>query len=107
MNKLTKLLVTALFISLITSCLFQKKVVSDADMEAQGFVKAMVVQMELDGCGFMLELNSDKSHLEPDGLQPEFQKDSMNVWIKYKAAPDRLSICMAGATIDLLDIKKR
>jgi hypothetical protein len=55
----------------------------------------------------MLELEKDKSRLEPDGLQPEFQKDSTKVWIKYKAAPDRLSICMAGATIDLLEIKKR
>jgi hypothetical protein len=76
-------------------------------MEAQGFVKAMVISYEVDGCGYMLELSSDKSRLEPDGLQPEYQKDSMNVWIKYKANPDRMSVCMAGATIDLLEIKKR
>lgn len=76
-------------------------------MEAQGFVKAMIISYEIDGCNYMLELVSDKSRLEPDGLQPEYQKDSMNVWIKYKSAPDRMSVCMAGATIDLLEIKKR
>ncbi len=76
-------------------------------METQGFVKAMVISYEVDGCGYMLELDKDKSKLEPDGLQPEFQKDSTKVWIKYKAAPDRMSVCMAGATIDLLEIKKR
>lgn len=70
-------------------------------------MKAMVISYDLDGCGFMLELAKDKSRLEPDGLQPEFQKDSVPVWIKYKAAPDRMSVCMAGATIDLLEIKKR
>ena len=106
MNKLTKLFVIALFISLVTACVTQKKVVSDSEMEAQGFVKAMVITYEVDGCGYMLELSSDKSRLEPDGLQPDFQKDSLPVWIKYKTV-DRMSICMAGATIDLLEIKKR
>lgn len=106
MNKHTKLFAIAIFISLIAACVTQKKVVSDSEMEAQGFVKAMVISYDVDGCGFMLELNSDKSRLEPDGLQPDFQKDSIPVWIKYKAV-DRMSICMAGATIDLLEIKKR
>lgn len=92
---------------LLVSCIFKKATSSNVDYAAQGYVKAMVVTMELDGCSYMLELESDKSKLEPDGLQPEFQKDSLPVWIKYKAAPDRMSICMAGATIDLIDIKKR
>lgn len=107
MNKHTKLFVIALFAALLTACISQKKTVSDSEMEKQGFVKAMTVKYDVDGCGYMLELVSDKSRLEPDGLQPDFQKDSMNVWIKYTAAPDRMSVCMAGATIDLLEIKKR
>lgn len=85
----------------------KKAAKSDTEMETEGFVKAMVVKYDVDGCGYMLELVSDKSRLEPDGLQPDFQKDSMKVWIKYKSAPDRMSVCMAGATIDLLEIKKR
>lgn len=106
MNKHTKLFVTAILGLLLLACKHQK-VVTDTEMEAQGFVKAMVISYEIDGCNYMLELVSDKSRLEPDGLQPEYQKDSMNVWIKYKAAPDRMSVCMAGATIDLIEIKKR
>jgi hypothetical protein len=105
MSKHTKLFVIAIFTLLVVACKHQKAV-SDTDMEAQGFVKAMVVSYDVDGCGYLLQL-TDKSRLEPDGLQPEFQKDSLPVWIKYKAAPDRMSVCMAGATIDLLEIKKR
>ncbi len=106
MNKHTKLFVIALLISLVTACVMQKKAIPDPEMEKQGYVKATVISYEIDGCSYMLELASDKSKLEPDGLQPDFQKDSLPVWIKYKAV-DRMSICMAGATIDLLEIKKR
>ena len=106
MRKLT-LLFTVLTSVFIVACVTKKVTASDTDMEAQGFVKAMVIRMDLDGCGYMLELAGDKTKLEPDGLQPEYQTDSLNVWIKYKAAPDRMSVCMAGQTIDLLEIKKR
>lgn len=106
--KKSTIAVIALLIGLsFSACIFKKATKSTPDYAAEGYVKAMVVTMELDGCTYMLELESDKSKLEPDGLQPEFQKDSLPVWIKYKAAPDRMSICMAGATIDLIDIKKR
>ena len=107
MSKHTNILVAVLFCIAAVACVVKKATVSDTDMEKQGYVKAMVLSYEVDGCTYMLELSSDKSKLEPDGLQPEFQKDSLPVWIKYKAAPDRMSICMAGATIDLLEIKKR
>jgi len=90
MNKHTKLFVAGIFALLLIACKHQKAV-SDSEMQAQGFVKAMVISYEIDGCNYMLELESDKSRLEPDGLQPEYQKDSMKVWIKYKAAPDRMN----------------
>lgn len=106
MNKHTNILATLIVIVFIAACSIKKTTASDTDMEKQGYVKATVVAMELDGCGYMLELSSDKAKLEPDGLQPEFQKDSLPVWIKYKAV-ERMSICMAGQTIDLLEIKKR
>lgn len=106
MNKLTNILLALLIVAAASSCKTKSVTASDSDMQAQGYVKAMVVEMNLDGCGFMLELESDKSKLEPDGLQPEFQKDSVPVWIKYKSV-ERMSVCMAGATIDLLAIKKR
>jgi hypothetical protein len=106
MNKHTKLLLIVILALSFAACGAKKATSSDTDMEAQGFVKAMVIKYDVDGCGYMLEL-TDKSRLEPDGMQPDFQKDSMKVWIKYKTVPDRMSVCMAGATIDLLEIKKR
>lgn len=105
MNKAYSIFIAGILMLFTVSC--KEKKLTDTDMEGSGYVKAMVISYEVDGCGYMLELTSDKSKLEPDGLQPEFQKDSLPVWIKYKAAPDRMSICMAGQTIDLLEIKKR
>lgn len=107
MNKHTTISSIFLLFALVISCTPLKKgTASDTDMEKQGFVKAMVITMELDGCTYMIEQESDKKRLEPDGLQPDFQKDSLKVWIKY-TAEDRMSVCMAGETIKLLDIKKR
>jgi hypothetical protein len=107
MNKLNNLLIIAMLAFGAFACTPLKKGAAAAtDYAAQGYVKAMVINMELDGCTYMLELEADKKKLEPDGLQEIFQKDSLPVWIKYKSA-DRMSICMAGETIDLLDIKNR
>ncbi len=107
MSKHTNILATVLLSLLLITCtMIKKTTVSEADMEKQGFVKAMIVQLELDGCSYMLEQESDKKRLEPDGLQPDFQKDSLKVWIKWQPE-DRMSICMAGETIKLLEIKKR
>ena len=107
MNKHTTIYAIFLAFALVISCTTLKKgTASESNMEKQGFVKAMVVSMELDGCAYMLEQESDKKKLEPDGLQPEFQHDSMKVWIKY-TAEDRMSVCMAGETIKLMEIKKR
>lgn len=107
MGKHTNILAITVFLAFVAACTIKKATTTESDMQAQGYVKATVIHMDLDGCGYMLELSSDKAKLEPDGLQPEFQVDSLNVWIKYKEAPDRMSICMAGKTIDLLEIKKR
>ncbi len=107
MSKHTNIYAIVTVFVLAVSCnVFKKATISDADMEKQGFVKAMVIEMQLDGCTFMVQQESDKKNLEPDGLQPEFQHDSMKVWIKY-TAEDRMSVCMAGETIKLIDIKKR
>ncbi|HTF06000.1 MAG TPA: hypothetical protein VK826_18350 [Bacteroidia bacterium] len=107
MNKHTKLFAVLLAAIFVIACSRAKHItISDSDMEAQGFVKAMVITMELDGCTYMLEQESDKKRLEPDGLQPDFQKDSLKVWIKFKPE-DRMSVCMAGETISLIEIKKR
>ena len=107
MNKHTNIYAILAFFILTVSCTpFKKATVTDSDLEKQGFVKALVITMELDGCTYMLQQEADKKNLEPDGLSPEFQHDSMKVWIKY-TAEDRMSVCMAGETIKLIEIKRR
>jgi hypothetical protein len=76
------------------------------DYAKEGYVKAIVTDVQLDGCKYMLQLESDNKRLEPEELTPAFQHDSLKVWIKYEV-DDRMSVCMAGQTIKLLDIRKR
>jgi hypothetical protein len=95
----------ALLLVLFGACnLFNHKT-SEPDYGQKGYVKAFVTEVSLDGCSFMLQLEDGK-RLEPDGLQPEFEKDSLKVWLKY-TEEDRMSVCMAGQTIKVIDIKKR
>ncbi|MCU0435775.1 MAG: hypothetical protein MUC87_20110 [Bacteroidia bacterium] len=112
MYKHTHLLLL-LFIALISgSCFLRKKEKQQPiDYAAQGYVKALVVDYELDGCKWMLRLdnddpNDDDKKMEPDFLFSEFQKDSLPVWLKYQRE-ERISICMAGETVKVIDIKKR
>jgi hypothetical protein len=81
------------------------------DYSTQGYVKAIVIDYELDGCRWMLRLDNDdpsddSKKMEPDYLMPDYQKDSLQVWLKFNKE-ERLSICMAGETIKVMDIKKR
>jgi hypothetical protein len=105
MRKLKHLL-PVLLVCTIVACNLFKKSKSDAEWETDGYVKAHVTDVTLDGCKWMLQLDKDGKRLEPDGLQPEFEKDSFKVWLKY-VPEERMSICMAGQTIKVIDIKKR
>ncbi len=107
MRKLKHLLPAILILFTVAACnLCKKNQKTDAEWEQAGYVKAFVTEVHLDGCKWMLQLESNSKRLEPDGLQPEFEKDSLNVWIKYQPE-DRMSVCMAGQTVKVLDIKKR
>lgn len=108
-----KHLLLLIFIALATGGCFLKKKETEktTDYAALGYVKAIVVDYELDGCRWMLRLdnedpNDDDKKMEPDFLFSEFQKDSLPVWLKYQKE-ERISICMAGETVKVIDIKKR
>jgi hypothetical protein len=110
MRKLTHLLIVVLFVLTASSCLLRKKQ-DTTDYSAQDYKKALVIDYAIDGCKWMLRLENDNptddnKKLEPDYIMPEFQQDSLPVWIKYEQE-DRMSICMAGETIKLISIKKR
>ncbi len=74
---------------------------------ADGYVKGFVTDVQLDGCKWMIQLpDSAKKRIEPDEIPPAFQKDSLLVWVKY-TPEDRMSVCMAGQTVNIIDIRKR
>lgn len=75
------------------------------DYAQQGYTKAIVRDYQLDGCRFMIFLDETRK-LEPDALPEEMKRDSLPVWVKYQSDP-RMSICMAGETVKIIDIKKR
>jgi hypothetical protein len=108
-------LLLAAFISYNAGCKKVKNTVTSVvsykadptyDYAGNGYIKAFVTDVELDGCKWMLQREDDGKKLEPDGLQPEFEKDSLHVWLKY-TEDDRMSICMAGQTIKVVDIRIR
>ncbi|HLG03590.1 MAG TPA: hypothetical protein VI731_08350 [Bacteroidia bacterium] len=108
MRKHKHLLSTLLIAAVFSACgMFNRGKKTSVDYLNEGYVKAFVTEYRVDGCTFMLQLEGEgQKRLEPDGLQPEFEHDSMRVWLKYQPE-ERMSICMAGQTIKVIDIKKR
>lgn len=104
------------FSFLISSCHCKKKTTSETviatpeikkDFEAEGYVKATVVDYQLDACRYLLQLPDEKK-LEPSpNLSPEFQKDQLAVWVKYIPKKGGMSVCMAGQMIEISDIQIR
>lgn len=99
----------------ISSCHCKKKTTSSQnptsaeqkkDFEQEGYIKAIVINYEVDGCHFLLRLEDGKK-LEPSSLTDDFKKDQLAVWIKYTPKKNAASVCMAGQIVDLTDIQLR
>ncbi|HET6992096.1 MAG TPA: hypothetical protein VFJ43_12260 [Bacteroidia bacterium] len=112
MKKFIAILILVTVPVFIFSCRHVKNIITDTadpsvDYAKQGYVKGYVTEVQLDGCTWMIALSdSANKRIEPDDWAPGFQKDSLKVWVKY-TPDDRLSICMAGQTVHIVDIKKR
>ncbi len=79
------------------------------DYAKNGYQKGFVTDVQLDGCKWMVQLDTvGGKKIEPntDELPPVFLKDSLLVWVKY-VPEDRLSVCMAGQTVHIVDIRIR
>ena len=103
------------FFLVFSSCHCKKKITSASqpstaeqkrDFEKEGYVKATVINYEVDGCTFLFKL-SDEKKLEPTSLSAEFKKDQLAVWIKYTPKKGAVSTCMAGQVVELSDIQIR
>ncbi len=105
----TKKLISSVLILIlgvgITSCC-KKPIPPEPDYAALGYKKATVINLQLDGCLWMIELE-DKSKKEPNNLQEEFRVEGKTVWVKFTPVKGAMSICMAGDVVHLDDIKNR
>jgi len=92
----------------ITSCCCHKNCCSRTTKESkrnyekEGYVLATVIKIDLDGCNYLLKLNSDKK-LEATNLSDELKKEHSKVWIKYVPDSAAMSICMAGELVKLTE----
>jgi hypothetical protein len=74
---------------------------------AAGYMNAKVVDLTgLDGCKFVLELESGKQ-LVPTNLKPQFCRADLEVSVKYFVPKGAANTCMAGTIIEITDIKIR
>jgi hypothetical protein len=111
-NRLLYILSISIFTIGMVSCCSTKKTTATTDTTKQqapdyakeGYVKATVIHLELDGCNFLLKLDSGK-RLEAIGLPEELKQENMQVWIKYVPNKDVMSTCMAGDIVKLTDYK--
>ena len=72
------------------------------------YTAATVVDMsELDGCGFMLKLESGRKLQPSPALAEEFCVNDTAVWIKYQVQKGAAGICMSGQIVTLVDIQNR
>ena len=109
-NKLKNIVLITVILtgSMLSSCWILKEAPKTApDTHAQqGFTKASVINLKLDGCSWMLQLEGDKN-LQPMNLQDEFKKENLKVWIQYQTFKQGNSICMAGEMVTITAIELR
>ncbi len=100
----------ALFILIAFALSCHKKaqstvVITDEELRASNYIPAKVVlQTELDGCGFMLALEDGKM-LEPANLNDTLKQDRLRLWVKYHTKKNAMSVCMMGIPIVIDDVK--
>ena len=103
-------LLAIIFLSLgamvTTSCKSKKQAPPEIDYAALGYKSATVINYEVDGCQWMIEMADGKKY-EPNNMQEDFRKDKLKVWVKYTVVKGAMTICMAGEVIKLSDIKER
>ena len=107
MVRISNLLTIVFFLFALNMHAQEKK--QKINYEKEGYVKAIVIDYKVDGCGFLLELSdAQKTKLTADNLTEEFKKDQQKIWVKYTPKKNQLpSTCMAGKQVEITAIKKR
>jgi hypothetical protein len=97
-----------IFLPLVISIVFLASCGGDENtqMERKGFVKATIINMDLDGCEYVLQLESGEK-VEPVNLEEEFKADGLDIWVKYKADKEKVGACMIGPIVNVEEIQIR
>ena len=106
MKKFKILFLIIFSLGAMTSCKPKAKVPETPDYAKLGYTAATVLNYEVDGCQWIIEMADGKKY-EPQNLQEDFRKDKMKVWVKYTEVKGAITICMAGNVIKISDIKER
>ncbi|MEI7595435.1 MAG: hypothetical protein WCK02_06775 [Bacteroidota bacterium] len=108
MKKLLLFFSIALIPFLFSGCCAKMCGNNTSKMEKEGYVKATITNLsgKLDACSWLIKLE-DGTKLEPYSIPAEYKTNNLKVWVKYEDDPGRMSICMAGKIIKLVDIKER
>lgn len=70
-----------------------------------GFKRMKVIDSrDIDGCGFLL-IMEDSTLLDPGVIDEKFRKDQLEVLVHFKKDKDRMSICMRGIPVTIIEIK--
>ncbi|MGI8893996.1 MAG: hypothetical protein ACR2GN_11150 [Bacteroidia bacterium] len=78
----------------------------NTQMERKGFVKATIINMDLDGCEYVIQLESGQK-VEPVNLEEEFKADGLDIWVKYNADNEKLGACMIGPIVNVEEMQIR
>ncbi len=78
----------------------EKKLIQD------GYFRASVKDnRNIAGCGFVLKME-DHSTLEPLNLDTVYQKQGLEIWIKFVMQKNMATICMSGQAVNIIAVKK-
>jgi|CXWJ01.1.fsa_nt_gi hypothetical protein len=102
--KLKYLLFFVALMIFISGCCTSKRQTTTSIPNDEGYEIVTVIDYtELSGCGFIFMVN-DSTKLIPQNLPDSLKQNNLKIKIKYKAT-NKPNICMAGKTIDVIDIK--
>jgi hypothetical protein len=78
----------------------------NTQMERKGFQKATIINMDIDGCEYVIQLETGEK-AEPSNLEEDFKADGLDVWLKYKADKEKMGACMMGPIVEIQEIQVR
>ncbi len=81
---------------------------SELSLISEGYLKATILDKRNSyDCGYLIELDEDKSLLYPLKLDPRFQLDQQKIWILYRPIRPIQANCPNANPIQIEGLQKR